>query len=278
MGSHNSQSERVFRQGSRNFYSSSLLFPLSVRRDITALYAFVRTADNYVDTLPQEKEKIDQLRACYHRALQGKPCDNSIVSSFVEVVHRCRFDQRWIDAFFKSMYLDLTKKHYHTMQETLEYIYGSAEVIALCILRILGASENLEMHARLYGRALQYINFIRDIEEDNTLERIYLPIDDYHLPDLSRESAHKYPKQFVKFIHDQIDRYYNWLQQGTEGLSQLARRYRYAIGAAGALYNWVAERIARNPFIIFNTRVKPGRITIFRLALGYSIQVILSIK
>ena len=266
--------EHIFRRGSKNFYTSSLFFPPKVRQDITTLYAFVRTADNYVDCIPQRAAELNQFRQAYQQALQRRSSANPIVTAFAELMRRCAFETDWIEAFFESMYMDLYKKRHYELPETLKYIYGSAEVIGLCIIRILEAPRQLEHQACLYGRALQYINFIRDIKEDNQLDRIYLPIAEYDLPDLSQESAMRYPQRFRTFMAKQLEYYHSWFRQGAAGLSQLAYRYRLAIGTAGRLYNWVAARIAQNPFIVYRRKVRPGRATIARLALLHSIKAL----
>ncbi len=266
--------KQIFRRGSKNFYASSFLFPLKVHRDITILYAFVRTVDNYVDCIPQKPAELNQFRQAYQQARQNCTSTNPVVSAFVKLMQRCNFEADWIEAFFESMYMDLHKKRHNSLEETLKYTYGSAEVIGLCIIRILRAPRQLEHQACLYGRALQYINFIRDIKEDNQLDRIYLPVAEYNLPDLSQESAMRYPQRFRAFMAKQLEYYHSWFRQGAEGLSQLAYRYRLAIGTAGRLYNWVAVRIARDPFVIYRYKVHPSRITIIRLALLYSIRAL----
>ena len=274
MNAHDRELKRVFQKGSKNFHSSSLLFPRRLQHDITALYAFVRTADNFVDSIPQQTSNFNQFRQEYQHALQRGTSHHPIIAAFAELVRRRNFDPQWIEAFFESMYMDLHKKRYHSEQEILQYIYGSAEVIGLCILRIMNASPTLEQSACLYGRALQYINFIRDINEDNKLGRTYLPVAEYNLPNLSYESALRYPQRFQEFMRAQLARYHLWFQQGAQGLAHLAYRYRLAIGTAGCLYNWVAARISANPLIVYRRKVKPSRPLIVALALRYSIQAI----
>ena len=72
--------------------------------------------------------------------------------------------------------MDIKKKEYNSLEETLEYIYGSAEVIGFFMAKIIGLSDESLYYAGRLGRSMQYINFIRDIEEDNNLGRRYLVI------------------------------------------------------------------------------------------------------
>ena len=68
--------------------------------------------------------------------------------------------------FLGSMAADLTRRFYRTEAETLEYVYGSAEVIGLFMARIMRLPEEALPAARMLGRAMQFINFIRDAAED----------------------------------------------------------------------------------------------------------------
>ena len=55
------------------------------------------------------------------------------------------------------------------MEELIDYMYGSAEVVGLMMARIMGINREADFCARMLGRAMQYINFIRDIDEDGKL-------------------------------------------------------------------------------------------------------------
>ncbi|HKK47911.1 MAG TPA: squalene/phytoene synthase family protein, partial [Alkalispirochaeta sp.] len=146
-----------------------------------------------------------------------------------------------------------------TLEESLEYMYGSAEVIGLFMGRIMGLSTEASHAARLLGRAMQYINFIRDIAEDNTFGRIYLPIAESTLPDLSRERAEADPAEFRRFIHAQLERYMHWQAEAEAGYSLIPRRYRIPIKTAGDMYKWTGQVIEHDPFVVFHRKVKPRK-------------------
>jgi phytoene synthase len=129
--------DSIFKKGSTTFFYSSKFFPSDVKRDVTKLYAFVRTADDYVDSIPQQAEAFYSFKERYHAALEGTPADDEVIDSFVELQQRMGFDQSWIDAFFDSMEMDISKEHYSTMEEVETYLYGSAEVVGLMMARIM---------------------------------------------------------------------------------------------------------------------------------------------
>ena len=62
----------IFRQGSKTYFYSSLFFPSYLKKDVFALYAFVRKADNNVDSIPQDVNGFYKLKEKYTRQLREK--------------------------------------------------------------------------------------------------------------------------------------------------------------------------------------------------------------
>jgi len=249
----------TFKRGSKTYFNSSLFFPKSVRAGVFVLYGFVRTADNFVDDVPADAEGFRRFRELYHGALRGRGTQDPIIDSFVELHRRKRFDPRWAEAFLHSMEMDLHKKAYDRLEETLEYIYGSAEVIGLFMARIMDLPEEADAPACMLGRSMQYINFIRDIDEDLELGRRYLPLEDTGLASLDRQSAEKQPEAFERFVRHHLEYYGGWQKEAERGFPLIPRRYRIPIKTASDMYNWTAEQIAGNPAVVFARKVKPSR-------------------
>ena len=237
----------TFRAGSKTYFNSSRFFPRRVRADVYILYGFVRVADNLVDQVPQDRIGFEEFVARYRRAVRGEIIGDIIIDSFVELSRRRSFDPDWAEAFLRSMRMDLDKHVHATLPETLEYVYGSAEVIGLFMGRIMDLPPRAERHACLLGRAMQFINFIRDIDEDNRLGRIYLPISETPLSNLERSTVIAEEELFLTFIRKQLDRYREWQTEAEEGYDLIPRRYRIPIKTAGDMYNWTARQIAGNP-------------------------------
>jgi phytoene synthase len=259
--------EEIFREGSTTYFNSSIFFPKSVREDVFILYGFVRVADNYVDTIPQQREDFLNFRHLYEEALSGKKVDNFVIEYFVDLMERKDFKPEWVDAFLHSMELDLTKKVYNSLDETLEYIYGSAEVIGLFMAKILDLPEKAYFAAERLGRAMQYINFIRDVKEDIKLGRRYFPLDNYELENLTKEEAMNNKEEFERFIRDQIELYFKWQQEAENGFKYIPRRYWIPIQTASDMYKWTALKIKENPFIVYEEKVKPSKGRIIRAVL-----------
>lgn len=258
---------RIFKRGSKTYYTSSLFFPPDKRDDVFRLYGFVRTADDFVDEIPQDGRGFYRFRDAYRQALEGKSAGDPVIDSFVELSRRKGFDPAWTEAFLRSMELDLEKKEYDTLEETLEYIYGSAEVIGLFMARVMDLPEESLYNARMLGRAMQYINFIRDIAEDNSLGRRYLPLGESGLLSLERDHCLEKKDEFIAFHRAQIRLYTQWHNEAVRGYRYIPRKMRIPIKTAEDMYMWTASRIAKDPFIVFQRKVKPGKTRIIVRAL-----------
>jgi len=259
---------QTFKQGSRTYFNSSLFFPRSVRRDVFALYGFVRVADNFVDSVPQDSDGFYGFKEAYQRALKEGPVGDPIIDAFVELGGRKDFDPAWTEAFLHSMELDLSKKEYNRLEETLEYIYGSAEVIGLYMARVMDLAPESLPHAERLGRSMQYINFIRDIDEDRTLGRRYLPLEGTPLKSLDPEYVRSHRGEFNEFLRHHLDKYRIWQREAEEGFRYIPRRYLIPIKTASDMYNWTARTIEENPMVVFQRKVKPSKGRIWRTVLA----------
>lgn len=174
-----------------NKYSTSFslgikAFDKKFQYPIYAIYGFVRYADEIVDTF-HDKDKaylIDKFRKDTKEAIDIKISLNPVLHCFQEVVNKYHIEYELIDAFLKSMEMDLDKTAY-TDESYKEYIYGSAEVVGLMCLRIFCEGDDANYQkllpkARSLGSAFQKINFLRDIKADyDERGRTYFPKIDF---------------------------------------------------------------------------------------------------
>jgi phytoene synthase len=259
----------IFKKGSRTYFTSSLFFPRPVKEDVVKLYSFVRTADNFVDVVPQQKKEFYEFWKDYRRSRAGEITGNPVIDSFTELEKRKGFASDWVNAFLFSMEMDLNKKEYRTLEETLDYIHGSAEVIGLFMASIMGLAKESFPFARRLGRSMQYINFIRDVAEDNTLDRTYFPQDElreYGLQSLREGDVADERDGFRSFIQAQIRRYWDWQMEAEQGFRYIPRRYLIPIRTASEMYKWTALKIEKNPFIVYKMKVKPSKTRIWTTA------------
>jgi 15-cis-phytoene synthase len=263
------QSRAIFSQGSRTYYFSSLFFPEPFKSDVFTLYAFVRTADDFVDATPQDGAGFTVFETQVWQAfagtrlLESSTKHTAIILDFVAMVERVGIPHDLIRSFLAAMRLDLYKKQYDTIEETIHYMYGSAEVIGLMLVRIFGLSGESEHSARLLGRAMQYINMIRDVEEDLALGRQYLPISEYKkygiktTAVLTKEVALDCPAAFCRYLRAQLTRQLEWMAEARRGFHYLPRSLRIPVSTASEMYDWTAQQIWADPMIVWRRQVKP---------------------
>jgi phytoene synthase len=264
--------KNIFRKGSTTYYFSSIFFPKKIKDDVFKLYSFVRVADDYVDVVPANKKAFHGLRTRWNVAhtdpdfstiiTEEDSIDERVIKNIVFVVRKYSFDTAWVESFLDAMQADLEKRTYKTMKDTIWYMYGSAEVIGLMMAKIMGLPDAALKYAKMQGRAMQYINFIRDIEEDNGLGRCYFPINElkkYGLKNVSKKTSKLQPNEFSKFIQAQLQYYDSWQQEADKGMKYIPKRLRVPLQTAVSMYNWTGEIIRNNPDIIFSQKVKPKK-------------------
>ena len=149
---------------------------------IYAIYGFVRFADEIVDTFHDfdKKSLLERFTADTYRAIEEKISLNPVLHSFQSVVNEYKIERELIDAFLRSMEMDLHEVAYN-QHEYETYIYGSAEVVGLMCLRVFcegdeAQYQSLRESARRLGAAFQKVNFLRDLKSDyQDRGRVYFP-------------------------------------------------------------------------------------------------------
>jgi len=251
----------IFKKGSKTYFYSTIFFPKTVRRDVFILYSFLRKADDYVDSIPQDAEGFYHFKERYLKAKKGAVTGDVVVDSFVQLAKRKNFKKQWIDAFLNSMEMDIHKSSYQNMEELLNYLYGSSEVVGLFMASIMDLNHDSFHGARHLGRAMQYINFIRDISEDLQLGRIYFPqedLDEFDIKSLDESYTRLKPENFKGFIRKQLDIYLTWQKEAEKGFFYIPSRYLIPIKTASDMYQWTAEQIEKDPFLVYKRKVKPS--------------------
>lgn len=176
-------SKLVTKSYSTSFSLAVYMLSPSIRDAIYSIYGFVRFADEIVDSFHgYEKEYlINDFEKEYYKSYQAGISLNPILNSFQHTVKEYNISDDLIQAFMKSMKLDLVKQNYESQEEYNEYIYGSADVVGLMCLKVFvkGNEEKynqLKSEAMRLGSAFQKVNFLRDLKDDNLiLNRNYFP-------------------------------------------------------------------------------------------------------
>lgn len=179
-------SRMVTQRYSTSFSIGILFLDKKIRPHIYAIYGFVRLADEIVDTFHDynKKELLEEFERDTYKAIQQGISLNPVLNSFQHTVNTYNIDLPLIQAFFKSMFVDLYQTR-HTTETYKEYIYGSAEVVGLMCLKVFcnrneEQYQQLQPYAQSLGSAFQKVNFLRDIKADyEGLHRVYFPDIDF---------------------------------------------------------------------------------------------------
>lgn len=255
--------KNIFSNNSTSYYYSSLVFPKDVRDDVFKLYAYVRTADDHVDDKPQDLDALEDMRKKTFNNWKKGESGDKVVDLFLEVARKRNFEKAWVKDFLDSMEMDVHKSEYQTLDETLDYIRGSAEVIGLMMCNILELDEEAHRSAEKLGRSMQYCNFIRDIKEDNELGRQYMPTEEIEKYDLEGLEENEIKEEkFEEFMRSQLENYWDWQKEAEKGLKYIPYRIRVPVILSSRLYKYTAKVIEQNPMIVYEEKVRPSKFRI----------------
>jgi phytoene synthase len=247
----------------KTYYLATLLLPAAKRPPVHALYGFARYADEIVDDLASTltpEEKAGALRTWGDTVLADLRAGESndlIGRALVDTVNKYSIPLEYFDAFMVSMEMDLTVTRYKTYDDLMTYVYGSAVVIGLEMLPILGYSDPRAIEAATaLGTAFQLANFIRDIGEDIDRGRIYMPLDDLARFGVSEGMLLKrqLTPEIIEAIKYQIARVRDLQDKAEAGIQYLDPISRPCIRAASELYCGIVDEIEANGYDIFNKR------------------------
>jgi len=271
-----SECKRLNSLHGKTYYLATLLLPQSKRPFVHALYGFARYADEIVDDLAStlsESEKAEHLTSWGRSVLADLETGSSqdpIGMALADTVSRFQIPIEYFHAFLNSMTMDLTVTEYQTFQDLMEYVYGSASVIGLQMVPILGAlSPEAYPMAQKLGTAFQLANFIRDVGEDLERGRIYLPIEELESHGVTYEMLHerKTTPQIRAALKEQIERVRTLQRESNAGISLLEPSSRPCIEAASELYCGIVDEVEKIDYQIFDKRAKTSTLRRIKVAL-----------
>lgn len=249
----------------KTYYLATLLLPPAKRPFVHALYGFARYADEIVDDLNSkltDEEKALELKVWGNQVLKdianGASSDH-IGRALVDTVKRFNIPIAHFEAFLHSMTMDLTVSEYETFEDLMEYVYGSASVIGLQMVPILGStSPEALVSAEKLGTAFQLANFIRDVDEDLDRGRIYLPIAELKAHGVTHGMLHErvLTPQIKSALQEQISRVRRLQAEAAPGIKLLSPESRACIEAASELYCGIVDEVEKIDFQIFEKRAK----------------------
>ena len=267
---------QIHREHGRSYYLATRLLAAHQRPHVHALYAFTRTADEIVDAasghdVEERQQRLEDWGVAFAAALAGNPASDPVLPAVCQTIRTYGLDLADVDAFLRSMAMDLKVTGYATYDDLLGYMDGSAAAIGAMMLPILGVRPGADRvaalaAARQLGHAFQLTNFIRDVREDLERGRIYLPETDLDRfavsPEiLRRDAARGSTSPAVRdLIRYECRRAVGHYIAARPGLDLLPPRSALCIRTAYRLYGEILGEIVRADYDVMRGRiVVPGR-------------------
>jgi len=250
-------SKLVTKDYSTSFSLAVYMLSPSIRDAIYSIYGFVRFADEIVDSFHgfDKENLINDFETDYYKAYNSGISLNPILNSFQQTVKKYNISDDLIQAFLKSMKMDLIKLDYNSKAEYEEYIYGSADVVGLMCLKVFVAGkehkyEALKAEAIRLGSAFQKVNFLRDLKDDNLiLNRNYFPGVDLN----------SFDENAKRMIINEINEDFRIAYQG---IVKLPIEAKFGVYTAYVYYKKLLKKLENTPCKeIGNTRIRVSNYT-----------------
>jgi phytoene synthase len=267
--------ERITREEARNFSWGIRLLSGEKRRALSAVYALARRIDDIGDGDLPAAEKRQQLAAA--RAGSQAPGDFPDDPVLVALADAARRLPIPLDAFgdlVDGCEMDVTGRTYRDLDDLVEYcrcVAGSIGRLSLGVFDPTMSPAERAVTSQLaddLGVALQLTNILRDIREDLTNGRIYLPAKDLELfgvelrlgPDGRLDPCDGGLAELIRF---EAARAWGWYDRGLQLLDRLDRRSASCCAAMAGIYHELLARIAADP----------GRVMVERMSLPTSVKL-----
>ena len=240
---------RITRREAKNFAYGIMVLPRAKRQAIAAIYAFARRVDDVADgdlPLEEKRAQLEELRA----ALAEEPVDPVFVA-LADARERFRIPRAPLEALIDGGLQDTGQATYADFDDLRGYCEKVAGAVGLACVPVYG-SEDTE-HAMTLGIALQLINIIRDVDEDQQIGRVYLPQDElaaFEVEELAPTS------QFRELMAFEAERARTYLAEGLRLLDSLDRRSALCVGTFAGLYRETLDRIEAGGFDVFGEKTR----------------------
>ncbi len=265
----------ITRASAKNFYYAFLVLPKSKRRALCAVYAFMRRCDDIADdpgmSFRERQQKLQTWLDALHRAQLGHPTDDPVLLALTDAQHRFSIPAELLDQLAHGTAMDiveaaqaaeqgasLTHLQYRTFEDLRLYCYQVASVVGLVCIRVFGYRDRAaEKLAEDLGLAFQLTNIIRDVKEDYSLGRIYLPEQDLARFDVHadefRSSLDSSRMRLV--LKEQAERALALYSAAGKLIPMIDEDSQPALWVLATIYRRLLEKIARLQYDVFSQKV-----------------------
>ena len=266
--------EGVTREHAKSFYFAAKFLPRRKQRAVFAVYAFCRHVDDEVDEsgLDSEAEAARavgewkrRLDSVYDDGAEFRTTGDSDRNEALDLVFTAWKDILRTYPIPKQAALDLTKgvlmdthkKRYETFEDLYVYCYRVASTVGLMSSEILGYSDREALiYAQALGIGMQLTNILRDVKEDASMGRIYLPAEDLERFGVTEEQifANEADERFRDLMRFEIGRARSFYADGEKGVTFLDPDTRFTVLYASRIYGRILDEIEALDYDVFSER------------------------
>jgi phytoene synthase len=261
------------RHGKSYHLATRLLTP-DRRPAVHALYAAARTADDLVDLPgPDPAGDLAEWSRAVLAELDNGWSEDPVRLALVHTYRRYDIPVEHLVDFLAAMTSDLEVTGYADLAALDRYMWGSASVIGLQVLPVLGtapgvARKEAAPYAIALGEAFQLTNFLRDVAEDADRGRVYLPADLMAAHGVTREqlAQKRHDARFEALMREMVAIVRRRYDDAAPGTPLLAPESRDCVRAATALYGGILTEIERADYRVLDRRMsvsRPRRLALF---------------
>ncbi|HEY2844487.1 MAG TPA: phytoene/squalene synthase family protein [Bryobacteraceae bacterium] len=262
----------IAKREAKNFYYSFVALPKPRRDAISAIYAFMRRADDLSDdeSVPRKERRarLDAWLAEWHAAAGGGATTDLVFVAVRDAIFRFNIPMELLDELVAGTTMDLEHGAgevgtYATFDDLYRYCYLVASVVGLVCIRIFGYKDRAaEKLAEETGIAFQLTNILRDVAEDAERKRVYLPLDQLRAHDITLDSLlTRVPgtpptaneRTLLAETGGRAERYY---QSAWKLLPLIDRESRPALWVLVKIYRGLLKRIRRAKYDVFSRRIR----------------------
>ncbi|MBW3539707.1 MAG: phytoene/squalene synthase family protein [Planctomycetes bacterium] len=249
-----------------NFYYTFLTLPRSLRRDMCALYAFMRVSDDIGDAdgapVAQRGDELARWQRALRDALSGTGYEHAALPALADVVARRGIPPKYLDDVIEGVRMDLAPGEIETFADLQRYCYHVAGAVGLCCIHVWGFRDEAALAPAVdCGLAFQLTNILRDLREDAAMGRVYLPREDlerfgYAPADIA---AGRRDERFRRLMAFEIERARGYYRSAARLVPMLAPSGRAILAAMLRVYGGLLDEIERRDYDVFSRRVSLPR-------------------
>lgn len=249
--------EAVTRQEAKNFAYGIRLLRKPERRALSAVYALARRIDDIGDGQAAPAEKLSELQAIRKSIDTIDPqSTDPVLVAVDDASRRYRLPMSCFGEIIDGCEMDVIGTSYETIDDLVGYCRKVAGSVGRLSLAVFGSTdlEGAVPLADSLGVALQLTNILRDVVEDRSFGRVYLPSNDAEsvgcAPDLTGPAA-----DVARLVALECGRADRWFAEGLQLLPLLDSRSRACVGAMAGIYRRLLVRIKGEPMAVTRGRM-----------------------